>query len=128
MLSTLLSQSSLQWHQVNIISNIIFVWDHPLRTSANFLDFWPLPPSVGSFFLLSVGKFRQCLTPSLKNASYKNEWSLWVVPGLSQGCPRAVQGHSKSFPRASVQKTPVPQTPHPIAYLVNWKHFSLINL
>ena len=43
-----------------------------------FLDFWPLPPlTVGSFLLLSVGKFGKFLTPPpLKNADVLNEWSL----------------------------------------------------
>ena len=51
--------------------------DHPFQTSANFHDFWPLPPSVGSFLLLSVGKFGQFLTPpSLRNADVLNGWSL----------------------------------------------------
>ena len=31
--------------------------DHPFKTSTNFHNFWPLPTSVGSFLLLSVGKF-----------------------------------------------------------------------
>ena len=39
--------------------------DHPLKTSANVHDFWPLPPNVGSFLLLlSVCKFGQFLIPS----------------------------------------------------------------
>ena len=51
--------------------------NRPLKTSANFHDFWPLPPSVGSFFLLSVSKFGKFLTPpSLKNADVLNGWSL----------------------------------------------------
>ena len=28
--------------------------DHPFKTSAKFHDFWPLPPTVGSFLLLKV--------------------------------------------------------------------------
>ena len=37
--------------------------DQPFKTSTNFHDFCPLPSSVGSFLLLSVGKFGQFLTP-----------------------------------------------------------------
>ena len=37
--------------------------DHPFRTSTNFRDFWPLPPSVSIYLLLSVGKFGKRLTP-----------------------------------------------------------------
>ena len=54
--------------------------DHPLKTSANFHEFWPLPPNVGSFLLLlSVCKFGQFLIPSpprnVKVLSFKNGWS-----------------------------------------------------
>ena len=50
------------------------------KTLANFQDFLPLPPPVGSFLLLSAGKFGQFLTPSsLKNADVLNGWSQsWV--------------------------------------------------
>ena len=53
------------------------VWDHPFKTSANFHDFWPLPPSVGSFFYY------------YPSANLANFWPLppkkcrrlkWVVP------------------------------------------------
>ena len=50
--------------------------DHPFKTSAKFHDFWPLPPPVGSFLLLSIGKFGKFLTPPpLKNAYVLNGWS-----------------------------------------------------
>ena len=39
--------------------------------------FLPLPPPVGSFLLLSVGKFGQFLTPPpIRNADVLNGWSL----------------------------------------------------
>ena len=37
--------------------NSLFIRDHSFKTSANFHDFWPLPPPVGRFLLVSVGKF-----------------------------------------------------------------------
>ena len=50
-----------------------------LRRQQNFKQFWPLPPPVGNFLLLSFGKFDQFLTPfSLKKADVLNEWSLNV--------------------------------------------------
>ena len=68
---------------------MVVVWDHPFKTSANFHNFWPLPP-VGSFLLLIVGIFGQFLTPPpLKDADVLNEWSLckcnkwrWVFMGV----------------------------------------------
>ena len=52
-------------------------WDHPLKTSANFHYFWPIPLSVGSFLLLSVGKFDKKFDPSpLKIANVLKGWSL----------------------------------------------------
>ena len=49
--------------------------DHPFKTSANYSQFLPpASPTVGSFLLLSVGKFGKFLTPSpLKNADVLNE-------------------------------------------------------
>ena len=42
-----------------------------------FMIFDPYPPTVGSFLLLSIGKFGQFLTPPpLKNADVLNGWSL----------------------------------------------------
>ena len=38
--------------------------DHPLKTSANFHDFWPLPPSAGSFFTTIHRQIGQFLIPS----------------------------------------------------------------
>ena len=56
---------------------IILFRDHPFKTSANFSHFWPLPLTVGSFLLLSVGQFGKFLTPPpLKNADILNGWSL----------------------------------------------------
>jgi hypothetical protein len=50
--------------------------DNPLKTSANFHNFWPYPPPVSSFFLLSVGKFRQFLTAfPPKKVNVLNGWS-----------------------------------------------------
>ena len=55
---------------------VIHIWDHPFKTSANFHDFWPLPPSVGIFLLLSVGKFGKFLIPPpKKNTEILNAWS-----------------------------------------------------
>ena len=49
-------------------------WDHPFKTSANFTNFWPLPPY--RFLVLSVGKFVQFLTPPpLWHADVLNGWS-----------------------------------------------------
>ena len=57
-----------------------YLGDHPLKTSAKFHDFWPIPFSVGRFLLLSVGKFGQFLTTSpLRNADVLNGWSLAKV-------------------------------------------------
>ena len=43
--------------------------------------FDPYPSAVGSFLLLSVGKFLKFLTPSpLKNADVLNGWSLTMEP------------------------------------------------
>ena len=137
MLSTLLSQSSLQWPQVNIISNIIFVWDHPFKTSANFLDFWPLPPFRRQFFTTIRWQIWPMFDPSPKKCLL-NGWSLWVVPELSQGCPMAIPGLSqgcfrafpglfkgvlKVFPEQVSKRLLFPRLPHPIAYLVNSKAF-----
>ena len=44
--------------------------DHPFKTSANFHNFWPLPPHVGKF-----GRF--LTPPPLKNRSLK-----WMVPNV----------------------------------------------
>ena len=42
--------------------------------------FEPYPPPVGSFLLLSVGKFGQFFThPPLKNADILNGWFLFEV-------------------------------------------------
>ena len=45
------------------ISFKIQVRGHPFKTSANFHDFWPLPPPIGSFLQLSIGKFGKFLNP-----------------------------------------------------------------
>ena len=44
-----------------------------------FHDFWPLPPSVGSFFTTIHWQIWQILDPSpLKNANVLNGWSLFA--------------------------------------------------
>ena len=64
--------SNLQWRYCKILwpsQNIrslmksIYLRDHPFKTSANFHKFGPYPPTVGSFLVLSVGKFGKFLTP-----------------------------------------------------------------
>ena len=40
--------------------------DHRFKTSSNFHNFYPYTPPVGSFLLLSVGKFGQFVTPPPK--------------------------------------------------------------
>ena len=53
--------------------------DHPLDVGRFFTIFDPYPPTVGSFLLLSVGKFGKFLTPSpLSNADVLNGWSLML--------------------------------------------------
>ena len=42
--------------------------DHPFRTLANFDDFLPLPPSVDSLLLQSVGNLANFWPPPLRNA------------------------------------------------------------
>ena len=64
----------LQHLQKKFSTSFLFM-DHPLKTSAIFHDFWPLPPPVGSFLLLSVGKFEEFLTPP-PYADVLNGWSL----------------------------------------------------
>ena len=46
-----------------------------------FLHFFdPYPPTVGSFLVLSVGKFRKFLTPPpLEHADLLNWWSLYEL-------------------------------------------------
>ena len=39
------------------------ICDHSFKALANLRNFWPLPSSVGSFLLLSVGNFHWNLTP-----------------------------------------------------------------
>ena len=54
--------------------------DHPFKTSANnhtFLN--PTPPTVGSFLVLSVGKFDKFLTPPPPRAC---RCLKWMVPYL----------------------------------------------
>ena len=53
---------------------IICIRDHSFKTSANFHDFWPLPPSVGSFLVLSVGKFGKFLTPPPPKTCRRLKW------------------------------------------------------
>ena len=56
------------------------VRDYPLRRRQIFKIFDPYPPPVGSFLLLSIGKFGQFLTPPpLKNADVLNGWSLFCI-------------------------------------------------
>ena len=51
--------------------------DHPFKTSANFYNFWTLPPSVSSFFTTICRQIWPIFDPSpLKNADVLNGWSL----------------------------------------------------
>ena len=55
----------------------ILLWDHPLKTSANFHDFWPLPPSCWQFFTTIRRQISPILDPSpLEYADVFNGWSL----------------------------------------------------
>ena len=55
---------AIKEHQKWLITSVSHARDHPFKTSANFHDFWPLPPSLSAFFLLlSVGKIGQFLIP-----------------------------------------------------------------
>ena len=75
MASYILSIRLIFWHFWQCAE--LSVWDHPFKTSANFHDFWLLPPTVGSFLLLSIGKFGQFLTsPPPK----KCRRLTWMVP------------------------------------------------
>ena len=72
------------WHARNPpffkAMSILQLRDHPLKTSANFHYFWPLPPSGGSFLLLSIDKFDHFLTlPPLQIADVINGWSMDVA-------------------------------------------------
>ena len=51
--------------------------DHPFQTLAIFYtSLTPYPPTVGTFLVLSVGKFGKFLTPSpLEHADILNGWS-----------------------------------------------------
>ena len=44
-----------------------------------FHDFWPLPPTVGSFLLLSVDKFGKFLTPSPPKKCRRLKWMVPLV-------------------------------------------------
>jgi hypothetical protein len=51
-----------------------------LRRWQIFTNFRPLPPTVGSFYVLSVGKFGKFLTPPpLRHADVLNGWSLRIL-------------------------------------------------
>ena len=67
--------SSLHWSDYFDRKKLTLVRlrDHPFMTSANFYDFWSLPPPAGIFLLLSISKFGKFLTPlPLKNVDVIN--------------------------------------------------------
>ena len=67
------------WKKGNYFESSISIRDHPFKTI-----FDPYPPSVGSFLLLSVGKFGQFFTPPpLRCADVLNGWSLSTSNRLS---------------------------------------------
>ena len=61
----------------SIVCRNFSLWDYPFNTSASFYNFWSRLPPIGSFLLLSIGKFDQFLTPPLKNADVVNGWFLF---------------------------------------------------
>ena len=58
------------------ISCRISARDHPFKTPANFHDFLPLPPPIGSFYATIRRQIWQIFDPSpLKNTEILNAWS-----------------------------------------------------
>ena len=95
-----------------------------LRSRQIFTIFDPHPPPVGSFLLLSVGKFGQFLTPppgapSLKNADVLNGWSHRLYAVLytsgSTGTPKGARIlHSAVLNRLMWQWEKFPYQPNDV--------------
>ena len=86
--------SPLSWHKSDFDFWPLALGTIHSRRRQIFTIFDPYPPTVGSFLLLSVGKFGKFLTPYPPKRCRRLKW---MVP-LS--CPRAVSGLSHGYPRA----------------------------
>ena len=79
-----------------------------LRHWQNSQIFDPYPPTVGSFLVLSVGKFGKFLTPPpQEHADVLNGWSLieWVLAGVNYWNHKKEDTFSKFTTRRDLIKT-----------------------